>query len=91
MVKDTYRQAEILSFMLQTWYLVLLEPQSRSGDKPVKFEVVLSPNGTAVLKGLRQAERTVLLQRERVLPSFVKIITTTTAVLPCKYVALCRT
>ena len=32
--------------------LTLLEPQSRSGDKPVKFQVVLSPNGTAVLKGL---------------------------------------
>ena len=36
-------------------YLTLLEPQSRSGDKPVKFQVVLSPNGTAVLKGLRVA------------------------------------
>ena len=33
---------------------VLLEPQSRSGDKPAKFQVVLSPNGTAVLKGLRR-------------------------------------
>ena len=33
--------------------LTLLEPQSRSGDNPVKFQVVLSPNGTAVLKGLR--------------------------------------
>ena len=32
--------------------LTLLEPQSRFGDKPVKFQVVLSPNGTAVLKGL---------------------------------------
>ena len=32
--------------------LTLLEPQSRSGDNPVKFQVVLSPNGTAVLKGL---------------------------------------
>ena len=32
--------------------LTLLEPQSRSGDKPVKFQAVLSPNGTAVLKGL---------------------------------------
>ena len=30
----------------------ILEPQPRSGDKPVKFQVVLSPNGTAVLKGL---------------------------------------
>ena len=30
--------------------LSLLEPQSRSGDKPVKFQVVLSPNRTAVLK-----------------------------------------
>ena len=32
--------------------LTPLEPQSRSGDNPVKFQVVLSPNGTAVLKGL---------------------------------------
>ena len=32
--------------------LTLLEPQSRSGDKPVNFQVVLSPNRTAVLKGL---------------------------------------
>ena len=31
---------------------LFLEPQSRSGDNPVKFQVVLSPNGTAVLKGL---------------------------------------
>ena len=37
------------------FFLTLLEPQSRSGDKPVKFQVVLSPNGTAVLKGLRKA------------------------------------
>ena len=35
-------------------FLTLLEPQSRSGDKPVKFQVVLSPNRTAVLKGLNQ-------------------------------------
>ena len=33
--------------------LTLLEPQSRSGDKPVKFQVFLSPDGTAVLKGTR--------------------------------------
>ena len=33
--------------------LTLLEPQSRSGDNPVKFQVVLSPNGTAVLKWSR--------------------------------------
>ena len=33
--------------------LTLLKPQSRSGDKPVNIEVVLSPNGTAVLKGLK--------------------------------------
>ena len=30
----------------------LLEPQSRFGDKPVKFQVVCPQNGTAVLKGL---------------------------------------
>ena len=40
--------------MLLRGCLTLLEPQSRSGDKPVKFQVVLSPNGTAVLKGLRR-------------------------------------
>ena len=47
---------EILSFdeksSISQLLLTLLEPQSRSGDKPVKFQVVLSPNGTAVLKGL---------------------------------------
>ena len=37
--------------------LTLLEPQSRSGDNPVKFQVVLSPNGTAVLKGLKDEVR----------------------------------
>ena len=31
-------------------FLTLLEPQSRSGDKPVKFQVVCPQNGTAVLK-----------------------------------------
>ena len=39
--------------MYASFVLTLLEPQSRSGDKPVEFQVVLSPNGTAVLKGLR--------------------------------------
>ena len=29
------------------------EPQSRFGDKPVKFQVLCTPNGTAVPKGLR--------------------------------------
>ena len=33
----------------------LLEPQSRSGDKPLKFLVVCPLNGTAVLKGLMTA------------------------------------
>ena len=32
--------------------LTLFEPQSRFGDKPVKFQVVCPQNGTAVLKGL---------------------------------------
>ena len=32
--------------------LTLLEPQSRFGDKPLKFQVVCPHNGTAVLKGL---------------------------------------
>ena len=30
-----------------------LEPQSRFGDKPLKFQVVRPQNGTAVLKGLK--------------------------------------
>ena len=38
--------------------LTLLEPQSRSGDKPLKFQVVLSPNGTAVLNGLKLRTKT---------------------------------
>ena len=33
-------------------WLTLLEPQSRCGDKPLKFQVVCPQNGTAVLKGL---------------------------------------
>ena len=32
--------------------LTHLEPQSRCGDKPLKFQVVCPQNGTAVLKGL---------------------------------------
>ena len=40
---------------MRVFALTLLEPQSRSGDKPVKFQVVLSPNGIAVLKGLKQS------------------------------------
>ena len=32
--------------------LTLLQPQSRFGDKPLKFQVVCPQNGTAVLKGL---------------------------------------
>ena len=32
--------------------LTLLEPQSRFGDKPLKFQVVCPQNETAVLKGL---------------------------------------
>ena len=34
-------------------YVILLEPQSRFGDKPVKFQVVRPQNGTAVLRGLK--------------------------------------
>ena len=34
--------------------LTLLEPQSRFGDKPIKFKVVCPQNGTAVLKGFKQ-------------------------------------
>ena len=32
--------------------LTLLEPRSRFGDNPLKFQVVCPQNGTAVLKGL---------------------------------------
>ena len=32
--------------------LTLLEPQSRFGEKPLKFQVVCPQNGTAVLNGL---------------------------------------
>ena len=32
--------------------LTPLEPQSRCGDKPLKFQVVCPQNGTAVLEGL---------------------------------------
>ena len=35
--------------------LTLLEPQSRFGDKPLKFQVPCPQNGTAVLKGLSSA------------------------------------
>ena len=34
--------------------LTLLEPQSRFGDKSVKFQVFCHKNGTAVLKGLKR-------------------------------------
>ena len=49
-----YKKEEgaLLRLVCGTWCLTLLEPQSRSGGKPVKIQVVLSPNGTAVLKGL---------------------------------------
>ena len=33
--------------------ITLLEPQSRFGDRPVKFQVVCPQNGTAVLKGVK--------------------------------------
>ena len=35
-----------------TTVLTLSEPQSRFGDKPLKYQVVCPQNGTAVLKGL---------------------------------------
>ena len=37
--------------------LTLLEPQSRFGDKLVKFRIVCPQNGTAVLKGLSVKKR----------------------------------
>ena len=36
-------------------HLTLLEPQSRFGGKPVKFQIVCPQNGTAVLEGLRSS------------------------------------
>ena len=36
--------------------LTLLEPESRFGDKPFKFQVVFPQNGTAVLKGFKQSQ-----------------------------------
>ena len=41
--------------------LTLLEPQSRFGDKLVKFQVVCLQNGTAVLKGLTQITKAFLV------------------------------
>ena len=35
--------------------LTLLVPQSRFGDKPLKFQVICPQNGTAVLNELREA------------------------------------
>ena len=34
-------------------FLTLLEPQTRFGDKPLKFQVACPQNGTAARKGLR--------------------------------------
>ena len=36
------------------YHSTLLEPQSRFGDRPLKFQVVCPQNGTAVLKGLKR-------------------------------------
>ena len=49
---DIFEECSALVLFARRGPLTLLEPQSSSGDKPVKFQVVLSPNGTAVLKGL---------------------------------------
>ena len=41
--------------------ITLLEPQSRFGDKPVKFQVVCPQNGTAVQQGMNyQTQRSTL-------------------------------
>ena len=42
----------------------LLEPQSRFGDKPLKFQVVCPHNGTAVLKGLTALSGTPLFDSD---------------------------
>ena len=47
--------------------LTLLEPQSRFGDKPIKFQVVCPQNGTAVLEGLRETENRGAANRERII------------------------
>ena len=39
-------------YLVQQMYRTLLEPQSRFGDKALKFQVVCPQNGTEVLKGL---------------------------------------
>ena len=41
--------------LLVCWVLTLLEPQSRFGDKPLKFQVVCPQNRTGVLKGLTES------------------------------------
>ena len=54
----TYRiSAGMISYDKPVNVLTLLEPQSRSGDKPVKFQVGLSPNGTAVLKAVNASNK----------------------------------
>ena len=47
--------------------LALLEPESRFGDKPFKFQVVCPQNGTAVLKGLKGTSH----EKHRQLPPVV--------------------
>ena len=47
-----WSHADLSIFFFTYMCLTLLEPQSRFGDKPFKFQVVCPQNGTAVLKGL---------------------------------------
>ena len=54
----TCRPTWLFPFSWLIRMLTPLEPQSRFGDKPVKFEVVCPQNGTAVLKGLRLCAQT---------------------------------
>ena len=42
----------LTGFRLFGLFVLLLEPQSRFGDKPLKLQVVCPQSGTAVLKGL---------------------------------------
>ena len=50
-------------FGASMYALTLLEPQSRFGDKPLKFQVVYPQNGTAILKGLSVCSAAVVLFR----------------------------
>ena len=49
--EECVRRIEVVKLLPAVY--ASLEPQSRCGDKPFKFQVLRPQNGTAVLKGLR--------------------------------------